>query len=307
MDLRSLNTFIQVAESGSFTRAGEKLGYSQPTISVQIKQLEKELGIKLFDRIGHTVRLTDKGRDALSHAQRICHMCQEMVLESNLSNEPQGIIRLAMADSVCSPLISRGFARFREHYPNISLKIMTAGTGEMFRLLDHNEVDIVCTLDNHIYNTNYVVANEEKVGVHFVVSSDSPLAKLSSLTIEDLLTQPFLLTEKGMSYRRLMDEMLARSSMEIQPFLEIGRADIICELVEKGMGVSLLPDYVTESAIRKGTIARLRVPGYEPELWKQLLYHRDKWVSPQMQAIITHLTDIRLNDASNEESASRFP
>ena len=78
MDLKSLNTFIQVAELGSFSRAGEKLGYSQPTISVQIKQLEQDLGIKLFDRIGHAVRLTDKGRDALLHAQRICHMCDEM-------------------------------------------------------------------------------------------------------------------------------------------------------------------------------------------------------------------------------------
>ena len=76
MDLRSLNTFIQVAESNSFTRAAEKLGYSQPTISVQIKQLEKELGVTLFDRIGHTIRLTDRGRDVLLHAQRICHMCQ---------------------------------------------------------------------------------------------------------------------------------------------------------------------------------------------------------------------------------------
>ena len=71
MDLRSLNIFIEVAELGSFTRAGEKLGYSQPTISFQIKQLEKEMGVTLFDRIGHTVTLTDAGRDALPYAQNI--------------------------------------------------------------------------------------------------------------------------------------------------------------------------------------------------------------------------------------------
>ena len=64
MDLKNLITFIQVAELSSFSHAGEKLGYSQPTISVQIKQLEKELGVPLFERIGHTVRLTDKGRAA---------------------------------------------------------------------------------------------------------------------------------------------------------------------------------------------------------------------------------------------------
>lgn len=71
MDLRSLNIFIQVAELGSFTRAGEKLGYSQPTISFQIKQLERELNVQLFERIGHTVSLTEDGGTALVHAQQI--------------------------------------------------------------------------------------------------------------------------------------------------------------------------------------------------------------------------------------------
>ena len=296
MDLKNLNTFIQVAESGSFTRASEILGYSQPTVSIQIKQLENELGSKLFDRIGHTVRLTEKGRHLLSYAQRICHLCQEMTLETKSSSEPHGLVRLAMADSLCSILFSRGFSSFREQYPNIFLKVMSAGTDEMFRLLDHNEVDIVCTLDNHIYNANYVVADEEKVGVHFICASDNPLTQTDPHTIGELLSQPFFLTEKGMSYRRLLDEMLARENIEIQPILEVGHADLICEFVEKGIGVSILPDYVTEPAVKRGAIKRLNVPGYEPELWKQLLHHRDKWISPQMQAVITHLTNIRLTD-----------
>ncbi len=87
MDLRNLNTFIQVAELSSFSHAAEKLGYSQPTISFQIKQLETELNCKLFDRIGHTVRLTQKGRDILSYAQKICHLTQEMTLENDTENE----------------------------------------------------------------------------------------------------------------------------------------------------------------------------------------------------------------------------
>lgn len=297
MDLRSLNTFIQVAESGSFTRAGEKLGYSQPTVSIQIKQLEQELGIKLFDRIGHTVRLTDKGHDTLAYAQRICHMCQEMSQTSDCGTQPQGLIRLAMADSLCSPLVYGGFAHFQEQYPLISIQITTAGTDEMFRMLDHNEADIVCTLDNHIYDTNYVVASEEKVGAHFVIASGHPLSQKPELTIDELLTQPFLLTEKGMSYRRLLDERLARESREIQPILEIGLAGLICQLVENGMGVSLLPDYVTDAAVRRGTVTRLHLPDYEPELWKQLLYHRDKWLSPQMEAVLNHLAAIPLSQA----------
>ena len=289
MDIRCLNTFIQVAESGSFTRAAQQLGYSQPTISVQIRQLEEELGIRLFDRIGHTVRLTDKGRDALLHAQRICHMCQEMVVETNSPNEPRGTIRLATADSLCAPLISRNFSQFRNRYPSVSLKVLTAGTTDFFRMLDHNEADLVCTLDSHIYNTNYVTLAERQVGVHLAVSASNPLAGQKSVPPEALLTQPFLLTEKGMSYRRLLDEMMAQHSMEIQPVLEISHADIICDLVEQGMGVSFLPDYLTAAAVRRGTVVTLDVPGFKPELWIQLLHHRDKWVSPQMQAVADHL------------------
>lgn len=297
MDIRSLNTFIQVAESGSFTRAGEKLGYSQPTISVQIKQLEAELGIRLFDRIGHTIRLTDEGRDVLPQAQRICNLCQEMALDPHRPKEPQGDIRLAMADSLCPPLLRPSLARFRKQYPRISLKVMTAGTGEMFHLLDHNDADLVCTLDSHIYDTNYVIAHEERVGVHFVAAAGHPLARQAALSVEDLLDQPFLLTEKGMSYRRLMDEHLARHSLEIRPFLELGRSDLICQLVEQGLGLSFLPDYVTEEAVRQGSVVRLNVPGFEPELWKQLLHHRDKWVSPQMRAVISHLSALTLDPA----------
>ncbi|MBR3762652.1 MAG: LysR family transcriptional regulator [Lachnospiraceae bacterium] len=294
MDFRALNTFIQIAEVGSFTRAAEKLGYAQPTVSLQIKQLESELGVQLFDRIGHTVSLTEGGREALSYAQRICHLSQEMVQGANKQYELGGVIRLAMADSLCTPLIIKEFARFRRLYPKISLKVTTAGTDELFRLLDHNEVDLVCTLDNHIYNTTYIISNEEKIGVHFVSSASNPLCEQGTVDIHDLMTQPFLLTEKGMSYRRLLDEYLARHSMEIEPVLEIGSADSICKLVEEDMGISFLPDYVTEASVKAGRLVRLPVKDMDVELWKQLLYHRDKWVSLQMEALIRHLSGILL-------------
>ena len=289
MDMKNLNTFLHVAELGSFSKAGERLGYSQPTVSVQIKQLEQELGGRLFDRVGHMVRLTDKGRDALHYAQNIIRMCQQMCYTPENATDDYAIIRLATADSLCSPLMLREFAAIRQEHPNISLHLTTAGTGELFRLLDSNAVDLVCTLDNHIFNTNYVIAAEERVGVHFVVRADHPLAKKASLTKEDLLSQDFLLTERGMSYRRLLDEWLAQDSLQIQPVLETGSADLICRLVERGVGMSFLPDYVTDAAVRSGTVVRLDAQDFHPELWKQLLYHRDKWISRPMEAVIRHL------------------
>ena len=295
MDLRSLSVFIEVAELGRFTRAGEKLGYSQPTISFQIKQLEKEMGVQLFDRIGHTVSLTDAGKDALPYAQHICNMSQEMILGSEARREPSGVLRLGMADSLGAPLIAGHFGKFRGAYPKIALHISTGDTGELLRLMDHNEVDMICTMDDHIYDARYVIASEEAIRVHFVTSARNPLAAKKTVDMEELLDQPFMLTEKGMSYRRLLDEKLARDSRAIQPVLETGRADLICALAEENVGMGFLPDYVTEEGVRTGRLVRLDVPDFRVTVWRQLLYRRDKWVSLQMQAMIDHISQIRLN------------
>ena len=286
MEIKNLNTFLHVAEFGSFSRAGEQLGYSQPTVSVQIRQLEAELDVRLFDRIGHAVRLTDQGRQILPYAQQVCRLCSQMSHEA--PRQTPTVVRVATADSLCGPLLDH-FARLREEHPNILVKMTTAGTGDLFRLLDHNAVDMVCTLDSHIYNTGYVIAAEERAGVHFVVGAEHPLAKKGILQKADILGQDLLLTEKGMSYRRLLDEWLAKESMQVQPVLEVGSADLICKLVEQGMGMSFLPDYVTQLAVTAGKVVRLQAEGFAPELWKQLLYHRDKWLSPPLQTVIDHL------------------
>lgn len=284
MDIRSLNTFIHVAELGSFSRAGERLGYSQPTVSVQIKQLEESLGFRLFDRIGHTIRLTDQGRLILARAQEICRLSQQMT--HNQEAPRHTVIRLATADSLCVPLMEHTLPYLRQQHPEIAIELTTAGTNDLFRLLDQNEADIVCTLDSHIYNTNYIIAAEQRIGLHFVVSASHPLAEKKDLQIADLMQQEMLLTERGMSYRRLLDEWLAKHNVELKPVLETGRADLLCQFAEQGMGMSFLPDYVTEEGVTKGTLVRLDAEGFAPELWKQLLYHRDKWVSTSMEAVI---------------------
>ena len=117
------------------------------------------------------------------------------------------------------------------------------------------------------------------------------IASASSLSIEELLLHPFILTEKGMSYRRLLEEKLAELSLEIQPVLEIGSTELICSLVEQGAGISFLPEYVIKNRVKAGTLVCLPVSGLEIHVWKQLLYHRNKWVSPQMETVLKYFAD----------------
>lgn len=291
MDLKNLNTFIQVAELSNFTKAAGKLGYSQSTISFQIKQLEAELNCQLFERINHTVVLTERGKEVLEYAHQMNKLTQELEKKIRNNKAITGHIRLAMADSLCDSMFGERFQDFRKQYPGITLKIIAAGTEEMFRLMNHNEVDAILTLDNHIYNTEYVIVKEKKVRMHFVAAADSSVGRKRTLSVWELADQPCILTEKGMSYRRLMDERLAGMSLEIQPILEIGSTGLICSLVELGLGVSFLPEYVTAEAVKEGRLVYLDVADFQVEVWKQLLYHRDKWVSPQMESVLQYCVD----------------
>ena len=286
MDIKNLITFIHVAELGSFTKAAEVLGFSQSTVSFQIKQLENELDAQLFERINRTVSLTEKGRQALGYAHQIIRLSQGMEDSVHTSRAAAGPVRLAMADSLCDSLLAGGFPEFQMQYPGIFLKIITAGTEEMFRLIDHNEADAILTLDTHIYNTSYVIVREKEVGAHFIAGRNSPLWDRERISPQELTQQPFLLTERGMSYRRLMEERLAGMSLEIRPCLDIVSADLICQLVSQGEALGFLPDYVTARARAAGQIRWLPVEGLEIRLWKQLLYHKDKWVSPPIQAVL---------------------
>lgn len=288
MDLKNLTTFIHVAELNSFSKAALALGYSQSTVSFQIRQLETELNAQLFERIHHTVALTEKGREVLNYAHRIRRMTMELTETMEGQQDLKGHIRLAMADSLCDSLFDSSFPDFCRQHPGLTLKIIAAGTGEMFRLMNHNEADAILTLDSHIYDREYVIFREETVKMHFIASAFSPLAKRPSLSVAELLSWPFLLTEKGMSYRRLLDEGLAERSLEVTPVLEMGSARLICSLIGEGAGISFLPDYVTEQDVQAGAIVRLNVRDFEVEIWKQLLYHRDKWVSPQLEAVLDY-------------------
>ena len=289
MEIRNLITFVHVAELNSFTKAAKLLGYSQSTISFQIKQLEEELNCMLFERINHTISLTEHGLQLLSYAQQINQLTEEFKQNLSKSHELSGHVHIVTPDSICEMMMTKNYEDFYQHYPKISLKFSTADTDDMFRKLDHNEADAILTLDSHIYHKDYIIAKEERIHTHFVTSAHSTLADRKNLSIRDILDHPFILTEKKMGYRRAFDETLAQMSIEIQPVLEIGRTDIITTSLEKGVGISFLPDFVTKKKILEGTLVYLDVVDFKIEIWKQLIYHRNKWISKPLDAFLQYV------------------
>ena len=296
MELRNLITFTHVAELGSFTKAAELLGYSQSTISFQIKQLEEELGCLLFERINHTITLTERGRELVTYAHQVRALTDDFKERLSKEEDLSGHIHIVTPDSVCEDMINSHYIDFHSKYPFISIKFTTADTTAMFEMLDHNEADIVITLDNHSYNKDYVIAKEEQLSMHFVAGSGSRFANACGLSVKDIINEPFILTEYGQGYRRVFDKELAKQSLELTPVLEIGRTDIITSMVAQSNMISFLPDFVTKPLIDSGKLCYLDVCDMNVDIWKQLIYHKNKWMSKSLKAFIDY---IKINEFSN--------
>lgn len=291
MELRNLITFTHVAELGSFTRAADMLGYSQSTVSFQIKQLEQEMGCLLFERINHTITLTERGRELVSYAHSVRALTEDLRESMTGGEQLSGHIHIVTPDSVCEEMIYSHYLDFHRRYPDISVKFTTADTSVMFDMLDHNEADVIITLDSHSYNKDYIIAREQPLSMHFVASPRSRFAHKEGLCIRDIISEPFILTEYGQGYRRVFDREIAKKSLELTPALEIGRTDIITSIVAESDMISFLPDFVCEEQVARGQLVYLDVQDINVEIWKQLIYHKNKWLSGSLRAFIEYIKE----------------
>ena len=289
MQLRNLITFTHVAELGSFTKAAQQLGYSQSTISFQIKQLEEELDCLLFERINHTITLTERGHELVSYAHQIRALMDEFREKPNKESHISGHIHIVTPDSICEEMVNGHYFDFHNRYPLISVRFSTADTSAMFDMLDRNEADLIITLDCHSYNKDYIIAKEEQLPIHFVTNSNSKFAEKKGLSIRDIANEPFVLTEYGQGYRRAFDSELVRRSIDITPVLEIGRTDMITSVLAKSNMISFLPDFVTKPLVDAGVLCYLDICDMNIEIWKQLIYHKNKWISKSLKALIEYI------------------
>ena len=295
MELRTINTFLHIAELHSFSRAARELGYSQSAVSAQVAQLEAELETPLFDRVGKTVRLTDAGQTFLTYARSLLATAEQAKAALQPARQVSGTLRVALADSVCSTFLPDLLQRYHALCPQVELVLRTATDDEMLQMLGSNQIDLAYTCllytsdaaDDMLLQPSVVLAVDEPEPICVVAPAGHPLAGQAEVTLQELAGQEFLLTERGMSYRDALDQCMAAQGLAIKPFLELGSASLLCQMVEHGMGLSFLPEYIVQNALAAGTLARLNVPACRVEMRRQLFYHRDKWLTPQMKAFIT--------------------
>lgn len=286
MEIRNLITFVRIAEVQNFSKSAEQLGYSQSAVTMQIKQLEDELHTQLFERIGKQVRLTQAGERLLPYALDILNMVRKA---ENIEQEPErilGKLRIGTCESYVISILPPVIMEFSEICPHVEISTHTALVPDLFQMLRQNDIDILFFMDQRIYFPEWVKVSEQPEKIFFVASSNSVLAGKKHISIERLLQEPLYLTEKGISYRYAMEQSLAAKGYELHPFLEVGNTDVITRFLLKNKGISFLPEYVVRDYLKDGQLTVLDTECDDIVMWSQLVYHRNKCITPQMNLFL---------------------
>lgn len=286
MEIRNLVTFARIAEVQNFSKTAEQLGYSQSAVTMQIKQLEGELGAQLFERIGKQVKLTQAGERLLPYALEILAAVRQA---KNIVREPgaiSGRLRIGTCESFVNSILPPVMMEFCHLCPRVEVSTHTALVPDLFAMLRQNDVDLLYFLDQKMYFPEWIKVSERPENIFFVASSHSPLAGQRQIALERLLEQPLYLTEKGISYRYAMEQQLAEKGFELHPCWEVGNTDVITRFLLQNRGISFLPEYVVREYLQQGQLVILDTECDQIVMWSQLVYHRKKYVTPQMSQFI---------------------
>ena len=287
MEFREISTFLQVAQYQSFSKAARHLGYSQAAVTIQIKQLEQELGVHLFDRIGKQISLTHQGQVFYRYAVSIRNDLEQA---KNAVSDPStlsGKLCLGTIESICASIFPDLLAEYHRLHPEVTISIVTDSPGVLLDRMNENTIDIVYLLDRRIYDNRWCKTLEKPEENIFVASPDHELALVKrELELDEVLRFPFFLTEKDASYRHMLEQYLASINRSVKPFLEIGSTEFIIHMLLKNTGISFLPKFTVQRELQQKQLTALNVRGFQMQTWRQIFYHKNKWVTREMQEFL---------------------
>lgn len=286
MELRELETFVSAAKLGSFSKAALHLGYSQANVTIQIKHLEQELGVHLFDRMGKQTTLTHQGLVFYEYAAGVLRDLEQArdALQRPGSSLPCGHLRIGAIESICSSILPGLLSEYHRRYPGVSVSIVTDSPHVLLEQMNRNKLDLVYLLDMKIYDSKWVKLLEEPEEVQFVCTASHPLCGKTKVSLDELLAQDFILTEHNASYRYILDQYLAAEGKSIRPYLESGNTEFLIRFLEENRSVSFLPHFCISDRLLRGSLGIFQVDRFHLRVWRQLFYHKDKWVSREMSA-----------------------
>jgi DNA-binding transcriptional LysR family regulator len=303
MDLRQLEIIRAIADSGSFTAAGEKLHVSQSAISRQILLLEEELGEPVFHRIGRRIRITPAGESLLHLSNRVFQDLQETVAAiSDKQESLRGTMRLVGGMTVCLYVFPVLLAEVRRVHPDLDLKITVGSAERSIAMLRSGAGDLgLITLPVEASDLVSVPVLQEELLL--ITYPAHPLAKKQRITPQDLTRQPFILFESGSITRRIVEQFFMREHIGPDIVMETENVEIIKAMVRHGLGISIIPWQAAADDVRTKQLFCTRITG-------QSLHRQTGWLYPKMSRLPRTVTEvIRVFDRVRPrlETAARPP
>lgn len=288
MDLRQLTTFRVVAQTLSFHGAATKLNYVQSSVSTQIQALEEELGVRLFDRLGKRIALTEAGYRLLTYAEKIINLADEArtVVSAN-DDEPKGIFTISAPETLWTYRLPALLKEFRVRYPHVQLQFRHFPSTELLHRVSEGIVDVAFVLDEPLTSTNVCIESLTPEPLYVIAAPDHPLTRLSQVAPLDITGEQLLLTESGCSYRNVFYRSLAGDGVRPTTVLEFASVEAIKQCVMVGLGIAVLPAVIVEKEIAQGQLAILPWRETEFGIETQIIWHKDKWLSPSLLAFLS--------------------
>jgi DNA-binding transcriptional LysR family regulator len=267
MDTRQLAAFCAVVERASFSQAAEQLGVTQPAVSLQIRSLEKRLGLQLLDRSGRRVEPTDAGRRLYRSALRL--LAQEEQLLAELGEEVEGELtgRLELGAStgpggIVIPVV---LCEFQQRHPEVHVALTVSDTQRIVEQVARRELELGVVGAARRYR-GAVFEPFFRDEVVLAVPRGHPFAG-RTVTLDELQSEPLVLMQEGAGVRQVIDDELREAGVRLRDFdvrLELGLQESARSAVLAGFGVTFISKSAVDADVNAGTLAIARVQGLEP-------------------------------------------
>jgi len=291
MEVRQLQTFCVLAEELNFTRTAERVYTVQSNVTSQIKALEAELGVPLFDRLAKRVVLTEAGHRFRPYAEKALAAMDQGYRAVKFGTEPAGPLHIGAPESVLTYRLPEVLKLFRKRYPKVELVFRPDSDNKLADELECGKLDLAITMSDSVDGEHLRSITMRSEDIYLFGTPDHALANAKRVYPKDLMDQTLLLTESGCGYRKKLDMQLAAANVRPQHVTEFSSVEAIKQCVLAGMGIGLLPEIVIACELRKKQFTVMNWHGAKMSIATHIVWHKDKWISPGMQAFLDVLKD----------------
>ena len=283
MNTKSLVTFKTILEVGSFQKAADKLGYTQSTVTFQIKQLEEELALKLFEKIGRRMELTQAGKDIMPYVDMILQGTEQISNYGKSLSEITGSLKLAIPDSILIYNMQPFMQAFTHEAPNVQLIVNSIQSGEINPSIADGTADIGINCEKDSYPDSVV---HKKLGKYKAVLVASPFANnnlLDFITPHQRKPISLICNEPDGYYQLDMDKYLSEKDILLNPPMKVQSIEAVKRCVMNNLGIAVVPTYSIGEELKNGSLMPVKTELDEKTYDSFYIYHKNKWISPQME------------------------